>query len=259
MITKMSILLFLQLFFLQNVGLSQKYQGIYQSIDLNDPLVLSISEKGELLLGKLYQSDLSSKEFVGRKENNGFVGVLEGNGGQEEVYGKLDKKLLTLNLKAVNRTVEMEIVSKDLNYDYSRVFGEASKELSDKITGIWILKEKYKIENGVKIDSEMTGKDYMTAFNPDGKYVVDIRGLRDAEQKASKEVFIPQEYRLKASDFFEMSQMMSWKVVGDRIHVFLTQAIAGVPTIILSVEFEQGKMILKDSNHGWIEVYEPKK
>jgi hypothetical protein len=218
-------------------------------------LVLSVSEKGELLMGKLYQADLSSKEFVGRKENSGFIGVLELNGVQEEVYGIFDKKLLILNLKAENRTVEMEMVSKDLNYDFSKVFAEATNDLKNKITGVWILKEQYKIENGEKVISELTGKDYMYAFNHDEKFVVDIRYLRDAEQKASKEINIPQEYRLKASDFFEMSQMMSWKVVGDNIHIYPTKPIPNVPNSVKMVEFGEEKMILKDSNHGWIEVY----
>jgi hypothetical protein len=253
--TKMWILLFLGWLFLQNVGLSQKFQGVYQSTDQNNTLVLSISEKGVLLMGKLYRADLSSKEFVGRKENSGFVGVLEGNGEQEEVYGIFEKKILTLNLKAENKKLELEMVSKDLNYDFSKVFAEATNVLKNKIIGVWILKEQYKIENGEKVVSELTGKGYMTAFNPDGKQVIDIRGLRDAELEASKEINIPQEYRMKASDFFEASQMMSWKIVGNSIHTFPTKPIPNVPTIVRDIEFEGEKMILKDSNHGWIEVY----
>jgi hypothetical protein len=80
----------------------------------------------------------------------------------------------------------MERLSKDLEYDFSKVFGEATNALKDKITDVWILKEKYKIENGEKVFSVENGKDYMYAFNPDGKYVVDVRGLRDAEQEAAK-------------------------------------------------------------------------
>lgn len=257
--TKMWLLMFLQCFIFQNVGFSQKFQGIYQTLDLENPLVLSITEQGELLIGKLYLADLSSKEFVARKGKDGFVGVFEADGEPEEVSGILDKKLLTLTLKGENKTLEMDMVSKDLNYDFSKVFGEATNALKEKITGVWILKEQYKMENGEKVISELTGKDYMTAFNPDGKNVVDIRGLRDVEREAAKKINIPQEYRLKASDFFEMSQMMSWKVVGNNIHTYPTKAIPGIPAIVKSVEFEEEKMILKESNYGWIEVYERKK
>lgn len=252
-------LLFLLFITLQYAGFTQNFQGIYQTTDPGNPLVLSISEQGELLMGKLYQSDLSSKEFVARKAKSGFAGVFEVEGESEEVHGILDKKLLTLTLKAENRSVEMERVSKDLNYDFSKVFGEATNALRDKIIGVWILKEQYKTENGEKVISELTGKDYMTAFNPDGKQVADVRGFRDAENKANKELNIPQHLRPKASDFFEMSQMMSWKIVGNNIHTFPTQAIPGVPTLIRSVEFENEKMILKSIEHGWIEVYERKK
>lgn len=255
---KILILLFLLCFTLSHAGFAQNLQGIYQSTDPENPLVLSVSEQGELLMGKLYQSDLSSKEFVGRKGKNGFAGVFEVDGESEEVHGILANKSLTLTFKAENKTVKMERVSKDLNHDFSKVFGEATKELKDKVTGVWILKEQYKIENGEKTYSELTGKDYMTAFNPDGKQVADVRGFRDAENKANKELNIPQHLRPKASDFFEMSQMMSWKIVGNNIHVFPTQAIPGVPTLIRSVEFESEKMILKSIVHGWIEVYERK-
>ncbi len=256
---KTLIPLFFLCFQLQYASFSQNFQGIFQTTDQENTLVLSISERGELLMGKLYQSDLSSKDFVARKEKSGFIGVFEVDGESEEVHGILAKKSLTLTLKAENKTLEMERVSKDLNYDFSKVFGEATKELKDKITGVWILKEKYKTENSEKVISELTGKDYMTAFNSDGKQVADVRGFRDAENKANKELKIPQHLRPKASDFFEMSQLMSWKIVGNNIHVFPTQAIPGVPTLIRSVEFENEKMILKSIEHGWIEVYERKK
>jgi hypothetical protein len=256
--SKTLILLFLLCFTLQHAGFSQNFQGIYQTTGPENPLVLTISEQGELLMGKLYHSDLSSKEFVARTAKSGFAGVFEVEGESEEVNGILDKKILTLTLKAENRTVEMERVSKDLNYDFSKVFGEVTKALKDKVTGVWILKEGYKIENGEKVISESTGKDYMTAFNHDGKQVIDIRGLRDAEQQAAKEINIPAQYRMKASDFFEASQMMSWKIVGNNIHIFPTKAIPGVPTIVKSVEFEDEKMILKSTEFGWIEVYERK-
>jgi len=170
----------------------------------------------------------------------------------------LNKKSLVLTLKGDDMTLEMERLSKDVDYDFSKVFGEATKALKDKVTGVWILKEQYKMENGEKVVSELTGKDYMTAFNPDGKYVIDIRGLRDVEQEASKELNIPPQYRMKASDFFEASQMMSWKIVGNNIHIVPTKAIPGVPTIVKSIDFEDHKMILKDNSHGWIEVYERK-
>jgi hypothetical protein len=259
--SKTLVLLFLLFFILQHAVFSQNFQGIYQTTDPENPLVLSISEQGELLMGKLFQSDLSSKEFVGRKGKSGFAGVFEVEGKSEEVHGDLDNKSLILNLKAENRIVKMERVSKDLNYDFSKVFGEATKELKDKITGVWILKEHYKIENGEKDISEMTGKEYMTAFNPDGKYVMDIKFIRDMEQKKDRELNTPTEFRLKATDYFEMSQMMSWKIVGNNIHIFPSQSVPGVPNLvqISSVEFENEKMILKSIEHGWIGVYERKK
>lgn len=256
--SKIWTFLFFNCLILQFDGYSQSFQGIYQTKDLQNPLILSISEQGELLMGKLYQSDLSSKEFVARKGESGFVGVFEVEGESEEVHGILAKKLLTLTLNAENRTLEMERVSKDLNYDFSKVFGKATKDLKDKITGIWILKEKYKIEGGEKVESEMTGKDYKTAFAPDGKYVVDIKYLKDAEQESAKKMPIPAHLRLKAADYLEMSQILSWKVVGDNIHLFPRQAVSGFPDVIFEVEFEDNKMILKDLNQGWIEVYERK-
>lgn len=259
--SKTLILLVLLCFTLQHAGLTQNFQGIYQTTDLENPLVLSISEQGELLMGKLFQSDLSSKEFVARKAKSQFAGVFEVDGESEEVHGILDKKLLILTLKAENKTVEMERVSKDLNYDFSKVFGEATNAVKDKIIGVWIKKERYKIENGEKVLSNETGKEYMTAFNPDGKYVMDIKYFRDAEQETNKKLNTPQQYRPKAADFFEMSQMLSWKVVGNTIHLFPRQTVPGMPNLLLisSVEFEDEKMILKSIEHGWIEVYERKK
>jgi hypothetical protein len=85
--SKTLMLLFFLCFALQHAVFSQNFQGIYQTIDQENPLVLSISEKGELLLGKLYQSDLSSKEFLGRKVKSGFIGVFEIEGESEEVHG----------------------------------------------------------------------------------------------------------------------------------------------------------------------------
>jgi hypothetical protein len=85
--SKTLMLLFFLCFALQHAVFSQNFQGIYQTKDQENPLVLSISEKGELLLGKLYQSDLSSKEFLGRKGKSGFVGVFEIEGESEEVHG----------------------------------------------------------------------------------------------------------------------------------------------------------------------------
>ncbi len=246
------------LLFLITFGVhSQDFQGIYQSSEKGESLVLSISEKGELLMGKLYHADLSSREFFARKEKSGFVGVFEDDE-PEEVHGILHKKSLTLTLKGSDKTVEMERLSKDLDYDFSKVFGEATKALKDKITDVWILKEKYKIENGEKVISNETGKDYMYAFNPDGKYVVDVRGLRDAEQEATKKINIPPQYRMTASDLFEASQMRSWKIVGNNIHIYPTKAIPGVPSLVKSVEFDNEKMILKSTEHGWVEVYERK-
>jgi hypothetical protein len=78
--SKTLILLFFLCFTLQNAGFTQNFQGIYQTTDPENPLVLSVSEQGELLMGKLYQSDLSSKEFVGRKAKSGFTGVFEVEG-----------------------------------------------------------------------------------------------------------------------------------------------------------------------------------
>jgi hypothetical protein len=166
-----------------------------------------------------------------------------------------------LTLKAENRTLELEKISKDLNYDFSKVFGEATNALRDKIIGVWILKEQYKTENGEKVISELTGKDYMTAFNPDGKYIMDTKYIRDMEQKKDRELNTPTEFRLKATDYFEMSQMMSWKIVGNNIHIFPSQSVPGVPNLvqISSVEFENEKMILNSIEHGGIGVYERKK
>jgi hypothetical protein len=253
--SKTLMLFFLLCFALQHAVFPQNFQGIYQTIDEENPLVLSISEKGELLLGKLFHSDLSSKEFLGRKGKSGFVGVFEVEGESEEVHGDIDHKSLTLTLKAENRIVKMDRVSKDLNYDFSKVFGEATKVLKDKITGVWIEKEIYKMENGEKVYSELTGKDYMRAFNEDGKQVIDIRGFRDMEHEANKELNFPQHLRPKASDFFEMSQMMSWKVVGNDLVVYPTQSIPGAQTLIYQVEFQDEKMILKSKQYDWISVY----
>ena len=61
-------------------------------------MVLSNSEQAELLMGKLYQWDLSSKEFVARKGKSGFVGLFKVEGESEEVHGNLDNKSLTLTL-----------------------------------------------------------------------------------------------------------------------------------------------------------------
>jgi len=59
--SKTLILLFSLCLNLQNAGFSQNFQGIYQTTDRENPMVLSISENGELLMGKLYHADLSSK------------------------------------------------------------------------------------------------------------------------------------------------------------------------------------------------------
>jgi hypothetical protein len=252
---KISILFPLLFFTLQHAGFSQNFQGIYQTTDRQNPMVLSISENGELLMGKLYHSDLSSKEFVARKEKRGFVGVFEVDEESEEVHGMLNKKSLVLTLKGDNRLVEMERLSKDLDYDFSKVFGEATKVLKDKVTGVWILKEQYKMENGEKVISDLVGKDYMTAFNSDGKYVMDLKYLRDMEQKKYRELNTPQEFRLKAADYFEMSQMMSWKLVGNDIHIYPTQPVSVNATLISSVDFEDDKMILKTKQQGWISIY----
>jgi hypothetical protein len=253
--SKTLMLLFFLCFALQHTVFPQNFQGIYQTIDQENPLVLSISEKGELLLGKLFHSDLSSKEFLGRKVKSGFVGVFEVAGESEEVHGDLANNSLTLILKAENRIVKMDRVSKDLNYDFSKVFGEGTKALKDKITGVWIQKEQYKIENGEKVFSELTGKDYLTAFNPDGKQVVDIRGLRDMEREANKDLNLPQHLRPTAKDFFEMAQMMSWKLVGNDLHIFPTQSIPGAQTLIYQVELQDKKMILKSKQYDWISVF----
>lgn len=160
--SNISIFLLFTCFAFQINGFSQNFQGIYQSINLDNPLVLSVSEQGELLMGKLYRSDLSSKEFVGRKSKIGFAGVFEVEGEAEEVHGVITKKSLTLTLKA--------------------------------------------------------------------------------------------------SDFLEASQMMAWKIVGNNIHIFPSQSIPGAPNFvqISNVDFEDGKMILKNTEFGWIEVYERK-
>lgn len=252
--------IFLSFIFLMALsqGFSQNFQGIYQNTDQNNPLVLSISEQGELLTGKLYQPDLSFKEFVARKEKSGFIGVFEVDEESEEVHGMLNNKSLVLTLKGGNNRVEMERLSKDLNYDFSKVFGEATNALKEKITGVWIEKEIYKMENGEKIFSELTGKEYMRAFNEDGKQVLDIRGLRDMEHEANKKLNSPQHLRPKMADFVEMSQMMSWKVVGNDLHVYPSQPIPGAITLIYQVEFQDEKMILKSKQYDWISIYERK-
>jgi hypothetical protein len=63
---------------------------------------------------------------------------------------------------------------------------------------------------------------------------------------------------MTASDLFEASQMMSWKIVGNNIHIYPTKPIPGAPTLVRSVEFDNEKMILKSTEHGWVEVYERK-
>lgn len=255
---KSSVLsILLNLFFAQTMLFGQNYMGVYKSEKSQSPSILQINEKGELLTGSLYRSDGTMEEFVARVQKGGFVGVFVSKHDTIEVRGVFEgKSLVTVENGMIKYSFVR--VSKDFNYDFSKLLAGVSNQLRDKVVGVWILKEQYKIENGQKEFTKMTGRDYMTALTPEGKFVVDIRGLRDMEQEASKEIHIPQEYRLKASDFFEMSQMMSWKIVGSNLHVFPTKPIPGVPTKVYSVILDGDKMILEDRDVGLFDIYQRK-
>ncbi|MFD2203641.1 hypothetical protein [Shivajiella indica] len=253
----MQRLLFSLIFFFSlHFGFAQTFEGVFSGNLKGDTYVLKIKEQGELVMGDWLDASFNQKGFVGKKENKKVIGVIGSEESEHEITATLDKQMLSLVFVADGSEIQMKRLSKNLDYDLTKVFPDASGALREQIIGIWILKEQYKVENGEKVFSKLTGKDYMTAINPDGKYVLDIRGFRDAEEEANT----PQQFRMKASDFYEMSQMFSWKLVGNSIHIFPTQPIPGVQTnLVRSIEFENEKMIFKDSSQGWIEVYERKK
>lgn len=257
-VLKSSILsVLLSLFFAQTMLFGQNYIGVYKSEMGQPPLILQIDEKGELLTGSLYRSDGSRDEFIARIQKGGFVGVFISKHDTIQVRGVFEgKSLLTVEIGMTKNAFER--VSKDFNYDFSRFLGGVSNDLREKVVGVWILKEQYKIENGQKVFTKMTGRDYMTALTPEGKFVIDLRGLRDVELEASKEIHIPQEYRPTASDYFEMSQMMSWKIVGSDLHMFPTKPIPGIPTKVYSVILDGDKMILEDRDVGLFDIYQRK-
>jgi len=246
--------------FLVHATLAQSVEGVFSGNLDGNTYVLKIREQGELLMGEWFDSSLSQKDFTGKKQENGFKGILDTEGEEQEVEATLHRKKLQIIFPESGKTFKMERMSKSLNYDFSKIFPDANKSLRFRIIGVWILKERYRVENGQKIYSEETGKDYLTSINPDGKYVLDIRGIRDVDEKMARELNIPPQHRLKASDLFEMSQMLSWKLAGDNIKVFPTQAIPGRNVEILkSIEFKDGSLVLTEVLNGWIEVYERKK
>lgn len=236
---------------------AQTFEGVFVGSLDGETYVLKIREQGELVLGEWLDKRLLSMNFLGKKEQRNLKGVLS-NEGEEgvEISGVLDKRILHISFVGNGKQMKMERLSKELAYDFTKVFPEGDNlGLREKITGIWIEKENYKMEDGEKVFSELSGKEYMRAFNEDGKHVMDIRALRDMEQEANKDLNLPQHLRPKASDFFEMSQMMSWKVVGNDLYIYLTQPIPGAETLIYQVEFEDEKMILKSKQHSWISVF----
>jgi hypothetical protein len=239
---------------------AQSVEGVFSGSLDGNTYVLKIREQGELLMGEWFDSSLSQKDFIGKKQENGFKGILDKEGEEQEVEATLHKKILQMVFVESGKGIKMERISKSLDYDFSKIFPEANKSLRFRIIGVWILKERYRVENGQKIYSEETGKDYLTSINPDGKYVLDIRGFRDVDEKMAKELNIPAQHRLKASDLFEMSQMFSWKLIGSNLKVFPTQPIAGRNVEIMkSIEFEDENLVLTEVVKGWVEVYERKK
>lgn len=246
--------------FLVHSSGAQSIEGVFSGSLDGNTYVLKIREQGELLMGEWFDESLSQKDFIGKRQEKGFKGVLDMDGEEQEVEATLHKKKLQMVFVESGKSIKMERMSKRMDYDFSKIFPEAHKSLRYQVIGVWILKERFRLENGEKIFSEETGKDYLTSINPDGKYVLDIRGFRDVDEKMAKELNIPAQHRLKASDLFEMSQMFSWKLIGSNIKVFPTQPIAGRNVEIMkSIEFKNENLILTEVTGGWVEVYERKK
>ncbi|WP_304517650.1 hypothetical protein [Cecembia rubra] len=246
--------------FLVHYSGAQSIEGVFSGSLDGNTYVLKIREQGELLLGEWFDDSLSQKDFIGKKQGKGFKGILDMDGEELEVEATQHKKKLQMVFVETGKSIIMERISKSIDYDFSKIFPEAHKSLRHQIIGVWILKERFRLEDGEKIFSEETGKDYLTSINPDGKYVLDIRGLRDVDEKMARELNIPPQHRLKASDLFEMSQLLSWKLVGNNLKIFPTQPISGRDAEIMkSIEFQNENLILTEISGGWVEVYERKK
>lgn len=241
-------------FFQISFGLAQTIQGVYSGNIAGELSVITLEQKGEMVYGLLYDRQMNKREFFGAKEKSGFRGVMEISGEEKEVSAKIEKSTLLLTVKSSGEVFTMDLVSKNLAYDFSKLFPEQFDDIKNKLTGVWILKELYKIdENGEKVMGEMTGKDYMFAYMPDGKYVADIRGFRDAQRE------IPAEYRMSGSEMFEASNMMSWRIINDKINIYPTKAIPGSPVndgLSKYFEFKGNELILRsDMPNGWTEHY----
>jgi len=241
-------------FFQISFGLAQTIQGVYSGNIAGELSVITLEQKGEMVYGQLYDRQMNKSEFFGAKEKSGFRGVMEISGEEKEVSAKIEKSTLLLTVKSSGEVFTMDLVSKNLAYDFSKLFPEQFDDIKNKLTGVWILREQYKIdEKGDKVKGEMTGKDYMFAYMPDGKYVPDIRGFRDAQQK------IPAEYRMSGSEMFEAANMMSWRIINDKINIYPTKAIPGSPVndgFSRYFEFKGNELILRsDMPNGWTEHY----
>jgi hypothetical protein len=241
-------------FFKISFLLAQTMQGVYSGNFAGELSVITLEQKGEMIYGQLYDKQMNKREFFGAKEKSGFRGVMEISGEEKEVSAKIEKSTLLLTVKSGGEVFRMDLVSKNLAYDFSKLFPDQFDEIRDKLTGVWILKEQYKIdENGEKVQGEMTGKDYMFAYMPDGKYVADIRGFRDAQRE------IPAEYRMSGSEMFEAANMMSWRILNDKINIYPTKAIPGSPVndgFSRYFEFKGDQLILRgDMPNGWTEHY----
>lgn len=241
-------------FFQFSFGIAQTLQGVYSGNIAGELSVITLEQKGEMVYGQLYDRQMNKSEFFGAKEKSGFRGVIEISGEEKEVSAKIEKSILLLTVKSSGEVFTMDLVSKNLAYDFSKLFPAQFDDIKNKLIGVWILKEQYKIdEKGVKIKGEMTGKDYMFSYMTDGKYVMDIRGLRDAQKE------IPAEYRMSGSEMFEAANMMSWRILNDKVNIYPTKVIPGSPVndgFSKYFEFKGDELILKsDMPNGWTEHY----
>lgn len=238
-------------------SLAQTIQGVFSGKIEGELYVITLEQKGDLIYGHLYDRQMNKSEFFGAKEKSGFRGVMTILGEEEEVSAKIEKSSLLLTVKGRTEVFPLDLVSKNLAYDFSKLFPEQFGAIKNKLIGVWILKEQYKIdENGNKVLGEMSGKDYMFAYMPDGKYVPDIRGFRDAQKE------IPVEFRMSGSEMFEAANMMSWRIINDKINIYPTKAIPGSPVndgFSRYFEFKGDELILKsEMPNGWTEHYEKK-
>jgi hypothetical protein len=241
-------------FFQVYFGIAQTWQGVYSGNIAGELSVITLEQKGEMVYGQLYDRQMNKTEFFGAKEKSGFRGVMEISGVEEEISARIEKSALLVTIKSSGEVYPMDLVSKNLAYDFSKLFPEQFDDIKNKLIGVWILKEQYKIdEKGDKIKGEMTGKDYMFAYMPDGKYVADIRGFRDAQKE------IPAEYRMSGSEMFEAANMMSYRIINDKINIYPTKAIPGSPAnsgFSRYFEFKGDELILRgDMPNGWTEHY----